>query len=85
MKCLDCAMAGVVSEASAACVDCGAGVCLDHLFIGRRRHAFRSSVGFGTAGEERWSRAVRCGECARVCFAEEATPWSSRVEADAHR
>jgi hypothetical protein len=61
MRCLDCADLGRVAEASAVCVDCGAGVCRGHLVVGRHRHPAETSAGF-----EWWSRAMRCRECAHT-------------------
>jgi hypothetical protein len=73
----------MVAEASALCVDCGAGLCRNHLVAGQRRHATRAATGFGTGVEERWSRALRCRHCARTCSARESRPWSPEAEAEA--
>ncbi|WIY00525.1 DUF2180 family protein [Amycolatopsis mongoliensis] len=80
MRCLDCAVTGLVAEASATCVDCGAGLCRNHLVLGHREREVRASEGFETGMDERWSRAARCRECARTCSGQEAVPWPAPQE-----
>ncbi|MFD2416783.1 DUF2180 family protein [Amycolatopsis pigmentata] len=83
MRCLDCAATGMVAEASAVCVDCGAGLCRNHLVSGRRAHRVPESAGLVAHTDTRWSRAMRCVECARTCSAPESRPWPAGMEADA--
>lgn len=44
-RCLDRAVNGLVAEASAICVDCGSGLCRNHLVLGHRERAVRAAEG----------------------------------------
>ncbi|NKQ56045.1 DUF2180 family protein [Amycolatopsis sp. K13G38] len=77
MRCLECANTGLVAEASALCVDCGAGLCREHVVFGQRAHSWISSTGYGTRPCQRWTRAARCRPCAATCTGRAARSWEA--------
>ncbi len=62
MTCFDCAMHGVVSNAVAICVGCGAGVCLEHAHV-NPRWLTTSAVVNRIIAVEPPARVVRCAVC----------------------
>jgi hypothetical protein len=62
MNCYDCAILGHHSAAVAACIDCGAGVCVEHAVV-TPRHLTRTAVINRIETVEPPARAVRCGTC----------------------
>ena len=64
MNCLDCARDHQLQRpAVAACSECGAGVCEDHLIV-RPHHLIRNDVLFRQAPVDPPARRVLCRTCA---------------------
>ncbi|MHB8394635.1 MAG: DUF2180 family protein [Candidatus Dormibacteria bacterium] len=69
MNCLDCARDHQLQRpAVAACSECGAGVCEQHLVV-RPHHLIRNDVLFRQAPAHPPARRVRCRNC--------AAPWQA--------
>jgi hypothetical protein len=63
VNCYDCAVDGVAGTAVAACVDCGAGICLDHS-TQQRRWLARTLLFNRVETVHPAARQIRCLTCA---------------------
>jgi hypothetical protein len=81
MNCLDCARdRHLLVPAAAACIDCGAGACEDHLVV-RAHHLTRTEPLLRQVPVEPAARRVRCGTCDAAWQAAHA-PTGSRTRAE---
>ncbi len=81
MNYLDCARdRHLLLPAVAACIDCGAGACEDHLVV-RAHHLTRTEPLLRQVPVEPPARRVRCGTCAAAWQAAHA-PTGSRTRAE---
>jgi hypothetical protein len=81
MNCYDCATLGQSTAAVAACIDCGAGLCVEHAVIAPR-YLTRLAVINRVETVEPPARAMRCEICAA---AQEALTGSEGARARGHR
>ena len=65
MNCLDCAAQGQDEPAVAICLDCGAGLCVDHAEV-EPRWLTRTAAVNRVVAVEPPARAVRCRVCSRA-------------------
>jgi hypothetical protein len=65
MNCLDCAAHGQDEPAVAICLDCGAGLCLDHAEV-EPRWLTRTAVINRVVTVEPPARVVRCRVCSQA-------------------
>ena len=72
MNCYDCTMDGVARAAVATCVDCGAGVCLEHSTT-QRRWLTRTLPINGVETVYPAARQIRCLTCTTAQQAAVAT------------
>jgi hypothetical protein len=81
MNCLDCARdRHLLMPAVAACIDCGAGACEDHLVV-RAHHLTRTEPLLRQVSVDPPARRVRCGTCDAAWQAAHA-PTASRARAE---
>ena len=81
MNGLDCARdRRLLVPADAACIDCGAGACEDHLVV-RAHHLTRTELLMRQVPVEPTARQVRCGACDAARQAAHA-PTGSRTQAE---
>ena len=81
MNCLDCARDHhLLVPAIAACIDCGAGGCEDHLVV-RAHHLTRTEPLLRQVPVEPAGRRVRCGTCDAAWLAARQ-PAGSRTRAE---
>jgi hypothetical protein len=81
MNCYDCATLGHSREAVAACIDCGAGLCVEHAVVAPR-YLTRMAVINRLVTVEPPARAMRCEICAA---AQEALTGSEVARTSSHR
>ncbi len=62
MNCYDCANTGTYRDAVAICVDCGAGVCIEHA-VNTRHWLTRQVAIAGVQRIDPPARLIRCATC----------------------
>jgi hypothetical protein len=84
MNCYDCAALGLDSHAVAVCMDCGAGMCIDHGHV-EPRWLTRTMVINREVTVEPPARSIRCATCATARQALEGAGVGGRSSASPRR